>query len=75
MTYVLILNTLVHLLDVILLTKISTSTKKGNMMASKLRKAMHVLFKRIRNINVPIDLQLYLFDHVILPVAFYGCEI
>ena len=30
---------------------------------------MDVLFKRIRNRNIPIDLQLYLFDHVILPVA------
>ena len=36
------------------------------------RKAMHVLFKRIRNLNIPNDLQLYLFDHVILPVALYG---
>ena len=32
-------------------------------------------FKRIRNLDIPIDLQLYLFDHVILPIAFYGCEI
>ena len=36
---------------------------------------MHVLFKRIRNLDMPIDLQLYLFDHVILPIALYGCEI
>ena len=36
---------------------------------------MHVLFKRIRTLNIPIDLQLYLFDHVILLVALYGCEI
>ena len=38
-------------------------------------KAMHVLFKRIRNLDIPIDLQLYLFYHVILPIALYGCEI
>ena len=36
---------------------------------------MHVLFKRIRNLDIPIDLKLYLFDHVILPIALYGCEI
>ena len=36
---------------------------------------MHVLFKRIRNLNIPIDLQLHLFNHVILPIALYGCEI
>ena len=36
---------------------------------------MHVLFKRIRNLNIPIYSQLYLFDHVILPIALYGCEV
>ena len=36
---------------------------------------MHVLFKRIRNLDIPIDLQLYLFDHVILPITLYGCDI
>ena len=36
---------------------------------------MHVLFKRIRNFDIPIDLQLYLFDQIILPIALYGCEI
>ena len=30
--------------------------------------------KRIHNLNIPIDLQLYLFDHVILPITLYGCE-
>ena len=39
------------------------------------KKAMDVLFKRIRNFNIPIDLQLYLFDHVNLPVALYVCRI
>ena len=46
-------------------------TKKHN--GEQARKAMHVLFKRIRN----LDISLYLFDHVIfrLPIALYGCEI
>ena len=26
---------------------------------------MHVLFTRIRNLNIPIYLQLFLFDHVV----------
>ena len=39
------------------------------------RKVMYVLFKRIRNLYIPIDLQLYLFDHVILLIALYGCKI
>ena len=45
-------------------------TKKHN--NEQARKAMHVLFKRIHNLYITIDLQLYLFDHVILPVALYG---
>ena len=47
--------------------------KKQNV--EQARKAMHVLLKRIRNLNLPIDLQLYLFDHVIFSIALYGCEI
>ena len=39
------------------------------------RKAMHVLLKQICNLDIPIDLQLYLLDNVILPIALYGCEI
>ena len=35
----------------------------------------HVLFKRIRNLDISNDLQLYLSDHVILPIALYGFEI
>ena len=48
-------------------------TKKHNV--EQAIKAMYVLFKRIRNLNIPIELLLYLFDRVILPVALYGCEI
>ncbi|MCU7801540.1 MAG: hypothetical protein KZQ70_15755, partial [gamma proteobacterium symbiont of Lucinoma myriamae] len=39
------------------------------------KKAMHLLFKRIRNLHLPIDLQLHLFDHTIIPIALYGCEV
>ena len=48
-------------------------TKKHNV--EQARKAMHVHVKRICNLDIPIDLQLYLFDHVILPIALNGCEI
>ena len=48
-------------------------TKKRDV--EQARKAMHVLFKRVRNLDIPIDLQLYLFDHAILSIALYGCEI
>jgi hypothetical protein len=29
----------------------------------------------LRNISIPIDLQLILFDTLILPILTYGCEI
>ena len=49
-------------------------TRKHNV--EQARNARHVFFKRIRNLDIPIDLQLYLFDHhVIVPIALYGCEI
>ena len=38
-------------------------------------KAMHLLYKRIYNLNLPIDLQLKLFDSTILPIITYGSEV
>lgn len=39
------------------------------------RKAMHLLYKRIQNLHIPIDLQIQLFHHTILPILLYGCEV
>ena len=39
------------------------------------RKALHLLYKRINNLQIPIDLQIQLFDHTILPLLLYGCEV
>ena len=39
------------------------------------KKAMRLLYKRIRNLNLPTDLQLKLFDHTIIPILLYGCEV
>ena len=36
---------------------------------------MHLLYKRIYNLGLPLDLQLKLFDHTILPILTYACEI
>ena len=38
-------------------------------------KAMHLLYKRIYNLNLPLDLQLKLFDSTILPIITYGSDI
>lgn len=39
------------------------------------KKAMYLLYTRINNIDLPLDLQLKLFDHTIVPILTYGCEI
>ena len=39
------------------------------------KKAMHLLYKIIRNLNLPVDLQLLLFDQTILPISLYACEV
>ena len=36
---------------------------------------MHLLYKRIYNLDLPLDLQLKLFDHTILPILTYACEV
>ena len=39
------------------------------------KKVMYLLFMRINNLNLTIDLQLKLFDHTVLPILCYGSEI
>ena len=43
--------------------------------AQQAKKAMILLFTRINNLDLPIDLQLKLFDNTILPILTYACEI
>ena len=42
---------------------------------NRAKKAMHLLYKRLRNLNIPLDLQIELFNHTILPILLFGCEI
>ena len=32
------------------------------------------MYKRINNLQIPLDLQLHLFDSTDLPILLYGCE-
>ena len=43
--------------------------------AEQARKAMHLLQMRIKNLYLPVDLQLQLFDHTIMPILTYSCEV
>ena len=38
-------------------------------------KALHLLYTRINNADLPVDLMLKLFDHTIVPMLLYGTEI
>ena len=39
------------------------------------KKAMHLLFTRINNLDIPLDLQLKLFDNTVVPILTYGSEV
>ena len=41
----------------------------------QLRKAMHLLFIRANNLDIPLDLQIKLFDNTVLPILTFSCEI
>jgi hypothetical protein len=36
---------------------------------------MYSILKKCRNLNLPVDIQLELFDTMVLPVVIYGCEV
>ena len=36
---------------------------------------MFALLKKLKELDLPIDLQLELFDSLILPILLYGCEV
>ena len=42
--------------------------------AEQAKKAMYLLFMQINNLNLPLDLQLKLFDHTVMPILCYASE-
>jgi hypothetical protein len=38
-------------------------------------KALYALYRKLRNLAIPIDVQLKLFDSLITPIFFYSCEV
>lgn len=59
----------------IFFSKTRTFFKARKHLVDQARKAMHLLYKRIRKLNLPVDLQLQIFDHTILPILLYGSEL
>ena len=44
-------------------------------LANQAQKGLYALYGKIRNINIPVDLQLKLFDSLIEPILLYSCEV
>ncbi|MCG7875884.1 MAG: reverse transcriptase family protein [Candidatus Thiodiazotropha endolucinida] len=56
-------------------SKTRSFIKARKHIAEQARKAMHLLQVRIKNLFLPVDLQLKLFDQTILPILTYSCEV
>ena len=39
------------------------------------RKAMFIVLRKARKLNLPIDMQLELFDTMVVPILLYGAEV
>ena len=50
-----------------------SQTKKK--LVEQAHKALHGLYRKIRNVSIPVDLQVKLFDVLISPILLYGSEI
>ena len=44
-------------------------------LVNQANKALHLLYKRLYNLNLPFDLAIKLFDHTIVPILTYSCEV
>jgi hypothetical protein len=39
------------------------------------QKAIYSVYRKVRNLCIPVDLQLKLFDSIVLPILTYSCEV
>ena len=56
-------------------SKTGSFNKTKTHLSEQANKALHFLYTRINNLNLPVDLILKLFDHTILPILSYSSEI
>ena len=50
-------------------------TKAVNKQVNQARRSLYSLLSKTRNLLLPLDLQMHLFDQTVLPTLLYGCEI
>ena len=41
----------------------------------KAQKTLYSVKRKVRNLCIPVDLQLKLFDSIVLPILTYSCEV
>ena len=50
-------------------------TKAINKQVMQGRKAFYALYNKVKKLQLPVDISLELFNHLVLPVMLYGCEV
>jgi hypothetical protein len=41
----------------------------------QVQKALYSGYRKVRNLCIPVDLQLKLFESIVLPILTYSCEV
>ena len=59
----------------VLFTQTCSFLRARKHIVQQAKKAMILLFTRINNLDIPIDLQLKLFDQTVVPILTYACEV
>jgi len=49
--------------------------KAKNKLVQQAQKASYSVYRKVRNLCIPVDLQLKLFDSIVLPILTYSCEV
>ena len=57
------------------LPRFTTSRYPFGVFASQVLKALYALYRKLRNTNIPIDLELKLFDAFVTPILMYASGI
>ena len=59
----------------ILFSKNNSFFKTRQHIAAQGKKAVYGLLKKVRNMQLPVDMQVELFNKLLKPILLYGCEI
>ena len=44
-------------------------------LANQAQKALYALYRKLKNANIPVDLEPILFDSLVTPILFYASEV